>query len=488
MLYEATLGQEQRPSAVTRASTTLVSLMGLLDSVIVALALWWVADGRPMFEDRGLDAELIQVMLIVLLVSSAFKLSRSWRGVRLRTEFVEVTLYAATAFFAISASYYALGLTPVDQASEWLYFFVRSYALAYCGIMTVRLVARILLRYHRANGGDLRYAAVIGDTDEAAQLLRIFSDQAWMGIRSIGVFDDVENREPRNDGRHDEAAASGSLALTGSVESLHEMAVLGMVDRIYITLPASQSVRINAIIERFHNTTVSIFYSPPVLKVETLNARWDSLYGRPVLSVVDTPFEGVTGQLKRLEDLVLLALILPFALPVMLAIGVAVRATSDGPALFRQKRYGLDGKAFTIRKFRTMYVENSSKAFKQATKDDPRVTKIGRFLRKTSLDELPQLLNVLDGSMSVIGPRPHPVRLDDEYRDRVRRYMLRNKIKPGITGLAQVRGWRGETQTLDLMEHRIRTDIEYIANWSFWLDFQILMRTLLIPIYSKGAY
>ncbi|MEO0643360.1 MAG: undecaprenyl-phosphate glucose phosphotransferase, partial [Pseudomonadota bacterium] len=482
MLYEATLGQEQRPSAITRASTTLVSLMGFLDAGIVALALWWVADGQPMFDGRSLGSELLQVMLIVLLVSSVFKLSRSWRGVRLRTEFVEVTIYAAVTFFAISASYYILGMTPVDQASEWLYFFVRTYALAYCGIILVRLVARILLRYHRANGGDLRYAAIIGDTTEAGQLLNIFADQAWMGIRSIGVFDD-SCAGSRTLDSHVQHGANSGVELTGSIESLHEMAVLGMVDRIYITLPASQSERINAIIERFHNTTVSIFYSPPVLKVESLNARWDSLYGRPVLSVVDTPFEGVMGQLKRLEDLALLALILPFALPVMLAIGLAVRATSEGPALFRQKRYGLDGKPFTIRKFRTMYVENSSMAFKQATKDDPRVTRLGRFLRKTSLDELPQLLNVLDGSMSVIGPRPHPVRLDDEYRDRVRRYMLRNKIKPGITGLAQVRGWRGETQTLDLMEHRIRTDIEYMANWSFWLDFQILLR----PCYRSGS-
>lgn len=482
MQYDGFAYGVQKSSSIGRASSTLVSLMGFIDTVIVGGSLWFVARGQPMFDGRSLSAELLHVALIVLLMSTVFKLSRSWRGVRLRTEFIEVTAYASATFFLISATYWLIGLTPIDEASNWLYLFVRTYALAFCGIVGVRLFARVLLRYYRSRGGDLRYAAIIGATPDAEQLVRIFEEKPWMGIRLRGVFDDSI------DGPRVSQADPASVAIDGNIADLHQITRFGLVHRIYITLPTTEKRRIDEIIDRFHNTTASIFYCPPALQMDTVNGRWESLYGRPVLSVVNSPFEGTMGRLKRLEDIVLLSFIMPIALPLMLIIAIAVRMTSEGPALFRQKRYGLDGKPFTIHKFRTMYVSESNKEFRQATKNDPRVTPLGRFLRKTSLDELPQLFNVMDSSMSVIGPRPHPVRLDDQYREQVRRYMLRNKIKPGMTGLAQVRGWRGETETIELMERRVITDIEYMSNWSFWLDFKILLQTLFIPIKSERAY
>lgn len=473
-------GQKSRP--IDLASSTLVSLMGVFDAAIVMASLWFVARGQPMFPGRSIGAELLHVALIVLLMSTVFKLSRSWRGVRLRTEFVEICAYCFAIFSAISATYWLIGLTPIDQASDWLYLFVRTYAIAFGGVVGLRLFARIALRYYRAKGGDLRYAAIVGATPDAEQLARIFSDNPWMGIRLRGVFDD------QIDGPREGAARPSSIAIDGNIADLHQITRFGLVHRIYITLPTNEKGRIDEIIELFHNTTACIFYCPPALKVETVNGRWDSLYGRPVLAVVTSPFEGTMGRLKRLEDIVLLSFILPLALPVMLLIAIAVRMTSEGPALFRQKRYGLDGKPFIIHKFRTMYVAEGEKEFRQATRNDPRVTPLGRFLRKTSLDELPQLFNVMEGTMSVIGPRPHPVKLDDQYRELVRRYMVRNKIKPGITGLAQVRGWRGETETFELMQQRVMTDIEYMSNWSFWLDFKILVQTLMIPLKSERAY
>lgn len=485
MRHDTAWIDESRSGGLAGASSFLAGLAGALDASIVAGAFWYIAGGRSMFEGRILAMDLLHVSLVMLLMASAFKISRSWRGVRLRSEFTTVVAYAGASFSLISASYYAMGLTPVDQASQWLYLFVRSYAIAFAGMVLARLAIRLGLRYYRARGNDVRHAALIGSRVDALRISDVFDKHPWMGIRVLGIFNDNDCVRQTHGG--DAGAPAGHVG-SGQIEDLHRLARQGLVNRIYIALPAHESERINAIIERFQDTTASVFYCPPALQVEAVTARWDRLYGMPVLAVVDTPFDGLMGGLKRLEDLVLLALVLPFALPLMAVIAVAVRLTSEGPALFIQNRYGLDGKPFAIRKFRTMYCVESDSEFRQATKDDPRVTRLGKFLRKTSLDELPQLLNVLEGSMSVVGPRPHPVRLDEQYRDQVRRYMLRNKIKPGITGLAQVRGWRGETQTIDRMEERVKTDIEYIGRWSLWLDCKILLRTLIIPIRSQGAY
>jgi putative colanic acid biosynthesis UDP-glucose lipid carrier transferase len=196
----------------------------------------------------------------------------------------------------------------------------------------------------------------------------------------------------------------------------------------------------------------------------------------------------MNGWLKRAEDLILGVAILAVAAIPMLLIACAVKWTSKGSILFKQRRYGLNGKVVYVWKFRTMTVSDDGETVMQAKKGDSRLTPIGAFLRRTSLDELPQFFNVLQGTMSIVGPRPHAVAHNEQYRWLIPGYMLRHKVKPGITGWAQVNGWRGETDTLEKMEKRVECDLEYMRNWSLWLDIKIVALTIFKGFYSKNAY
>ena len=206
------------------------------------------------------------------------------------------------------------------------------------------------------------------------------------------------------------------------------------------------------------------------------------------LSVYDTPFQGASDLLKRAEDIVLSSIILLMLTLPMLCIAAAVKLTSPGPVIFKQKRYGLDGKQILVYKFRSMKVQDNGPTVKQATKNDPRITKLGAFLRRTSLDELPQFINVLQGRMSIVGPRPHAVAHNEEYRKLIKGYMLRHKVRPGITGWAQVNGLRGETETINKMVKRVEYDLDYIHRWSVWLDLKIIFMTVFNGFINKNAY
>jgi len=222
--------------------------------------------------------------------------------------------------------------------------------------------------------------------------------------------------------------------------------------------------------------------------MDIIQARVDTMVGMPVVAVCESPFHGTTGVIKRLSDLcVAAAAVLVFS-PVMLAVAAAIRLTMPGPVLFKQRRYGLDGQEIVVWKFRTMKVQEDGANIRQATKDDDRITPLGRFLRRSSLDELPQFFNVLQGKMSVVGPRPHAVAHNEMYRKLIKGYMIRHKVKPGITGLAQISGARGETDTLDKMEARIQYDLEYLRNWSLRLDLWIIYRTVLDAFRDPNAY
>jgi putative colanic acid biosynthesis UDP-glucose lipid carrier transferase len=219
-----------------------------------------------------------------------------------------------------------------------------------------------------------------------------------------------------------------------------------------------------------------------------MRARWVLVGGMPAVSLYESPFDGLNGGLKRLEDLVLGSVLLAVVALPMAVIAMAIVAGSPGPALFRQRRYGLNGKVVQVLKFRTMTCTEDGPCVAQATHNDSRVTPLGRFLRSSSLDELPQLFNVLRGDMSLVGPRPHAVAHNEAYRGRIHGYMLRHKVKPGITGWAQVNGWRGETETLDKMRHRVDHDLEYVRNWSLGLDLRILASTVSVVLSRRNAY
>jgi len=250
------------------------------------------------------------------------------------------------------------------------------------------------------------------------------------------------------------------------------------VGRVYIALPLANVPRLTALINALRDTTASVYFVPDAFAFDLIQGRLAEVNGMPVLSVCETPFHGTDAVLKRLMDVALGSCALLLALPVIVLLAAAVKLSSPGPVLFRQRRYGLHGEEITVYKFRSMSVCEDGAVVTQATAKDPRITAIGRFIRRTSLDELPQLFNVLEGTMSLVGPRPHAVAHNEKYRRLINGYMIRHKVRPGITGLAQIKGLRGETETVDKMAERVRYDLEYLRNWSPWLDLRILFKSL----------
>jgi putative colanic acid biosysnthesis UDP-glucose lipid carrier transferase len=276
--------------------------------------------------------------------------------------------------------------------------------------------------------------------------------------------------------------------LVGHCKDVAEFARRQGVTSIYIALPLSNVPRIGEMVRELRDTTASIYFVPDVFAFDLIQGRLVEINGMPAISVCDTPFHGMDAVSKRVTDIVLAGAALLLLSPLMLLIALAVKATSKGPVLFRQRRYGLNGEEIMVYKFRSMTVCEDGAVVTQATKHDQRVTPLGRILRSTSLDELPQLLNVLEGKMSVVGPRPHAVAHNELYRKLINGYMIRHKVRPGITGLAQVNGLRGETETVEKMRERVRFDLEYLSHWSPWLDVKIIFKTLWVLARDQNAY
>jgi putative colanic acid biosynthesis UDP-glucose lipid carrier transferase len=346
-------------------------------------------------------------------------------------------------------------------------------------LLTSRFTFLKLIRAARARGYGVRNAIIVGTDDNALALSRSIAAAPWLGIRLRGFVS-------LGDELSMQAADHG--ATIGQLEDLERLVRTADVDIVYVSVSMSDREQVNAILRVLGNSTVSIFLVPDIFTAEVMQGTWVTLGDVPTVCVIDGPARGVNSLVKRLEDLLIagVALIL-LAIP-MLVIAIGVRLGTPGPALYKQTRYGANGKPILVWKFRTMRVMESTSEFTQARKNDDRVTGFGRLLRRTSLDELPQFFNVLKGDMSIVGPRPHPVALNEEFRTQIMGYMLRHKVKPGITGLAQVNGYRGETDTHEKMEHRIRYDIEYINNWSLWLDLVIILKTPFTLLRGENAY
>lgn len=307
-------------------------------------------------------------------------------------------------------------------------------------------------------------------------LLKGFIDEPWLGFNVKGVYEEKHNP------KYTDVTYGGTLA------ELVKDAKDGKIDRVYIALGMNDEAKIKNIVSELTDTTCSVLLIPDVFTFNILQSRTEEINGVPVVPLFDTPLSGINMIFKRLEDIVVSSTILILISPVLLTISAAVKISSPGPIIFRQIRYGMDGKPIKVWKFRSMTVMENDGKVTQATKNDIRVTKVGRFLRSSSLDELPQFFNVLFGQMSVVGPRPHAVAHNEQYRALIKGYMLRHKVKPGITGLAQINGWRGETDTLEKMEKRIEFDLLYIRGWSIWLDMKIIFLTIFKGFFNKSAY
>ena len=274
----------------------------------------------------------------------------------------------------------------------------------------------------------------------------------------------------------------------GNLDTLLERAKRNQIDRIYIAIPMIANQRINEILRSFSDTTVETFIVPDFYAYRLSLPSVEKVGDMFAFSVFGSPFTGYKAFIKRIEDLIIGSMILLMISPIMAAIAIGIKLTSKGPVFFKQDRYGLGGETIKVWKFRSMKVMENSAVVTQATKNDPRVTPFGAFLRRTSLDELPQFINVLQGTMSIVGPRPHAVAHNEQYRQIVDNYMIRQKVKPGITGLAQISGYRGETDTLDKMEKRVHFDIQYMQTWSLKLDLKIIFMTIFKGFVGETAY
>lgn len=294
--------------------------------------------------------------------------------------------------------------------------------------------------------------------------------------------------DDRDLSRSGELAKKIKSPFKGSAQTLIEEARQGNLDEIYIALPMIALQRIRYFLYMMSDSTADTYIVPDFANYSSNISELRRVHNVQTIGILNSPFKGVGSFIKRTEDIIIGSVILAMISILMLMIAIGIKLTSHGPVFFKQDRYGLSGQKIKVWKFRTMKVMENDNTVLQATKNDPRVTSFGSFLRRTSLDELPQFINVIQGSMSIVGPRPHAVAHNEQYRRQVDNYMIRHKVKPGITGLAQIRGFRGETDTLYKMEKRIQCDIEYIKNWSLWLDIKIIFITIFKGFVGKNAY
>ena len=328
------------------------------------------------------------------------------------------------------------------------------------------------------NDGEVRSAVIVGANETGLKIAERIIEYPYLLMEVRGFFED------RDESRNPVPIPS----MLGGVSDVAGYVRKHNIQMIFISLPMSAQPRIRALLDDLHDTTASIYFLPDVYIFDLMQARFDNVAGVPVVAICESPFLGVDSVIKNFSDFVFALLILILLSPLMLVIALAVKLTSPGPAIFKQRRYGLNGEEIIVYKFRSMTVSDDGHKIDQAQKNDPRITKIGGFLRRTSLDELPQFINVLQGRMSVVGPRPHAVAHNELYRKLIKGYMLRHKVKPGITGWAQVNGLRGETEVLEKMQSRIEYDLDYLQNWSIWFDTWIILRTIWVVLRRDNAY
>jgi len=340
------------------------------------------------------------------------------------------------------------------------------------------IVLRLQLRQIVISAGRTRSAIIAGVNTASRQLAESIQARPELGLEVKGFFDD----------RSAERLDIDPDLILGHLDDIDGYVKQARIDTIFLAIPLGYMQRTKELLDRLRDTTASLYFVPDIFVFDLIQARTSDVNGIPIVALCETPFRGSQALIKRASDVVLALLMLTIAFPIMLGIAVLIKLTSPGKVIFRQRRYGLDGEQIVIYKFRTMTVAEDGPEIPQATINDSRVTPLGRILRRYSLDELPQLFNVLQGRMSMVGPRPHAVAHNEEYRRLITGYMVRHKVAPGITGLAQINGCRGETKDVEDMQKRVHYDLEYLRHWSLFLDLKILVRTLGVWFRDENAY
>ena len=447
------------------ALSLLVAYLYLGDGALPNANLYFAATGICLFISASLFS-ILDLYSERRLLSGDDNLRRVW------------TAWAiAAAIFLLTA----FGLKISDQFSR--VWFVTWISITAVALAIHHTVLRLLVRHWAREGLLAARTVIVGASDNGLRLARHLKQNSDIKTRIIGFVDDRAERVP---------PIVEGYAVMGGMSALESMIRRGAVDEVVIALPWQAGERIREIAHKLAAYPVQIRLAPDLAGFNFMQRQYSFLAGLPMLNVFDRPMSGWSSVAKAVEDRVLAGLLLVLLSPLLLLIAVLVKLESPGPVFFRQRRPGFNHELINVLKFRTMYVDSRyANGEVQAMKTDPRVTRIGRWLRKTSLDELPQLLNVLQGDMSIVGPRPHPVAMKAAGRqleEVVDDYAARHRVKPGITGWAQVNGWRGETDTEEKIRKRVEHDLYYIENWSLWLDIRIILKTVFTVLKGQNAY
>jgi len=456
----------QLPGLLHGRDDTHATIEALVDPFCIVLSLGITA---LLFDPPGHSDYLVLALILVTLTFPG----RSRLHVTLPRLLIDLVALSTTLIVLLLFFGWATQHLTVFPRRAILHWFWIAPACLVTAHLAFRACAPLVLR-------KTQRCVIVGMNDQGLALATRIVHNPYTSLSLVGFFDDRESTRAK--------AGSIRYPMLGRFDEVAAYAMRHHVQVIYLSVPMATQDRTIKLLGSLRDTTASIYFVPDHFVTELIQSRMSSVVDIPVIAVCETPFVGINGWLKRASDVVLAAAALVVLSPVFLLTTILVWRSSPGPAIFRQRRYGLDGEEIIVYKFRSMRVVEDGVAIRQAQRNDARTTPIGAFLRKTSLDELPQLVNVLQGRMSMVGPRPHAVAHNELYRKMISGYMIRHKVRPGITGWAQVNGLRGETATVEKMEDRIRHDIDYLRNWSLRLDLHILLKTALLVVYDRHAF
>jgi len=449
----------------------LITLFRIIDAIMAALILYVTAYAFSYSEKNIIEAAII-IFLLTIIVYTYTGVYRSWRLTSTIDE-IKTIVWGSVIVFVLFNMFVSFFNHLRFSSRNFLLLWLTSWLFVLC---TERVLVRTFLRYYRSKGRNIKRAVIVGTGAMGEKLARWINENPWSGTIIEGFFNGTSKIEIEE------------YPVLGTYEEVAEYVRKHNIESVYIALPVNHTHKMKWLLHELGDSTASVYMVPDVMLTDYIrNANVRYLDTIPVLSLVDSPFCGCNAVLKRIEDIVLASLIMIFISPLLIFISILIKITTGGPVLFKQWRYGLNGKRFLVWKFRTMTVSEDGYKFNQATYDDTRITNIGKILRKYYLDEFPQFINVIFGDMSIVGPRPHAISMVEDYRKKLCGSIIRQKIKPGITGLAQLYGAHGEIDTIDKTKTRIQYDIEYIRKWSLLLDLRIIMKTPIFIFKSNKA-
>ena len=431
--------------------------------------------GADLLEPARYLYAVLAGVLLTLVVFSELGVYRTWRS-GLQAAMYGRLLLGWGVVLGVLASISFLSKTGTDFSRLWFGYWA---GFGLLGLVVVRILARMLLMATHRHGWGVRKIVLVGPADNVAFVRTRLAASPWLGFRIAALCSDIS----------DDTANQGGVARLPSITALPGWIANNAIDEVWLTWPMRDEACIREATAVLDESVVNIRWIPDIFAFRLINHGVTELAGMPMLDLSVTPISGINWVVKEVEDKVLASLILLIISPLLLVLAAGVKLSSPGPVLFRQMRHGWDGRRIEVWKFRsmTMHDEDEGKVT-QATRSDTRITGYGAFLRRTSLDELPQFFNVLQGKMSIVGPRPHAVAHNEQYRHLIPHYLLRHRVKPGITGWAQVNGLRGETDTVEKMQARVEYDLLYIEHWSVWFDLRIIVQTALKVFFDRSAY